>query len=105
MDICLHFWDIKATKVTTRYYSSSFLGHATASNLFDSFTDTLGEYLLSKVLQVSMDGPNVNLKFFDMLNTKLDEKFDTSFLEIGCCSLHVVHGAFQTEHTRQLGGI
>ena len=52
-----------------------------------------------------MDEPNVNWNFFDMLNTKLDEKFDTSFLEIGCCSLHVVHGAFQTEHTRQLGGI
>ena len=45
-----------------------------------------------------MDGPNVNLKFFDMLNTELDEKIDTSFLEIGCCSLHVVHGAFQTGH-------
>ena len=65
MNICLRFWDIKATKVSTRYYSSSFLGHATASNLFD---------------------------------TKLDEKFDTLLLEIGCCCLHVVHGAFQTGH-------
>ena len=98
MDICLRFWDIKATKVTTRYYSSSFLGHATASNLFDSFTDTLGESLLLKVLQVSVDGLNVNWKFFDMLNTELDEKFDTSLLEIGCCGLHVVHAAFQTGH-------
>ena len=44
MDFCLRFWDIKATKV--RYYSSSFLGDATASNLFDSFTDPLGESLL-----------------------------------------------------------
>ena len=98
IDICLHFWDIKSTKVTRRYYSSSFLGHATASNLFDSFTDTFGESLLSEVLQVSMDGPNVNWKFFDMLNTELDERFDTSLLEISCCGLHVVHGAFQTGH-------
>ena len=98
MDICLHFWDIKATKVTTRYYSSSFLAHATAFNPFDSSTDTLGESMLSKVLQVSMDGPNVNWTFFDMLITELDEKFDPSLLEIGCCSLHVVHGAFQTGH-------
>ena len=98
MDICLRFLDIKVTKVTTRYYSSTFLGHATASNLFDSFTDTLGGSLLSKVLQVFMDGPNVNWKFFNMLNTALDEKFDTSILEIGCCGLHVVHGAFLTGH-------
>ena len=98
MDICLRFWDVKATKVTGRYYSSNFLGHATVSNLFDSFVDTLGESLLLKVLQVSMDGPNVNWKFFDMLNIELDEKCDTSLLEIGCCSLHVVHGAFQSGH-------
>ena len=98
MDICLRFWDIKATKVTTRYYSSTFLGHATASNLFDSFADTSGGSLLLKVLQVFMDGPSVNWKFFNMLSTALDEKFDTSLLEIGCCGLHVVHGAFLTGH-------
>ena len=45
-----------------------------------------------------MDGPNVNWKFFGMLDTEVDEKFDTSLFEIGCCSLHVVHGAFQTGH-------
>ena len=45
-----------------------------------------------------MDGPNVNWKFFDMLNTELSGKFDTSLLEIDCCGLHVVHGAFQTGH-------
>ena len=30
--------------------------------------------------------------------TELDEKFDTSLLEIGCCGLHVVHGEFQIGH-------
>ena len=87
MDICLRFWDIKGTKVTTRYCSSSFLGHATASNLFDSFNDTLGESLLSKVLQVSMDGPNVSWKFFDWVRWEI--WYFTSWnwlLRFACCT-------------------
>jgi len=42
----------------------------------------------SHLFQVSMDGPNVNLKFF--------REFSTEFREnnIGSCSLHILHGSF-----------
>ena len=52
----------------------------------------------SKMLQVSMDGPSVNIKFLDML---MEERKKTNpgmpgLLKLGSCSLHIIHGAFST---------
>ena len=45
-----------------------------------------------------MDGPNVNLKFLrDFISRRSEELPDApGILEVGICSLHVVHGAFKT---------
>ena len=42
-----------------------------------------------------MDGPNVNWKFIDMFNKQLLDENSTTFLNIGSCGLHIVHGAFK----------
>ena len=41
------------------YFDSSYLGHATANDLQSSFTSLLNDQILSKIVQVLMDGPNV----------------------------------------------
>ena len=52
-----------------------------------------------------MDGPNVNLKFIDLLKKKLEEDIDedTKFLDISSCGLHVLHGVFITHAKYRLG--
>ena len=42
-----------------------------------------------------MDGPNVNGKFVDMFSKQLLDENSTTFLNIGSCGLHIVHGAFK----------
>ena len=73
MDICVRLWDLNRNKVAARYFSSAFLGHTTAEDLFDGFTTVLNNETLRKILQVSMDGPSVHWKFFDALNDDFEE--------------------------------
>jgi len=47
------------------------------------------------MLQLSMDGPNVNWKFHDLVDSQLRKDNGTSLLNIGSCGLHIVHGAFK----------
>ena len=50
-------------------------------------------------MQVSIDGPNVNWKFIELLEDDEDfTKNGKQLLELGSCGLHAVHGAFQTGH-------
>ena len=44
-----------------------------------------------------MDGPNINWKMLDLIveNRNSSETYP-NFLDVGSCSLHVVHGAFRT---------
>ena len=43
-----------------------------------------------------MDGPNVNLKYFKEFAADFKEDNFHSLVDIGSCSLHIVHGAFKT---------
>ena len=63
MDLTVRFWDELKNEVTTRYLTSTFLGHSTSADLLCAFTSAAGNAFLKKLLQVSMDGPNVNHKF------------------------------------------
>ena len=43
-----------------------------------------------------MDGPNVNWTFYDSIVEERNENFDyPGLIDVGSCSLHVVHGAFR----------
>ena len=46
--------------------------------------------------QISMDGPNVNLKFYqEFVQKRKDENYH-SLIDIGSCGLHVIHGSLGT---------
>ena len=65
-----------------------------AEDILESFKTGLNPLKLKNLIQVSMDGPNVNWKFFRLLK----EEQNTNVLELGSCGLHVVHGAFYSGH-------
>src|SRR6267154_583099 len=83
-------------KITTVYIDCVFLGHASADKLEEVIMKFIEDQNLSvrKLLQLSMDGPNVNLSFQRKMNAELLEKGVHKLIDIGTCSLHPVHTAF-----------
>ena len=95
MDLHIRFINDK-NMVETKYISSAFLGHPTAANLLRGLQDCLPKTCsLTKVLQLSMDGPSVNWKMFNLLQNELSET-PYQLLDLGSCGLHTVHNAFKT---------
>ena len=98
MDLNIRFWSEKENKITSRYLGSPFRGHATAKELLKHFNDSTALLQEEKILQVSMDGPSVNMKLhYDLLSHR--ETVDSNLpilLDIGSCGLHVIYGAFRT---------
>ena len=50
----------------------------------------------SKMIQVSMDRPSVNLKFLESLCNLRESERLPGLIDIDLCQLHAMHGAFQT---------
>lgn len=74
-----------------------FLGHATAQNLLNALKECLPALCsITKIIQLSMDGPAVNWKLVRLLNDELLSESSHKLLNIGSCGVHVVHGAFKT---------
>ena len=96
MDLLIRYWDDTAGLVETRYMGSQFMGHGKASDLCEHFVKGLATIGLTNLLQVSMDGPSVNWSFHSKLCERREDEHMTKLLEIGSCSLHVVHGSLQT---------
>ena len=73
-------------------------GYGTADNLMEHFTKGVLESGLSvkDIIQVSMDGPNVNWKFFGDLRKKIGDDYGTALINIGSRGLHVVHNSFKS---------
>lgn len=106
MDVMIRFWSDKDNEVCTRYYGSVFLGHATAADLLDGFLKALSGLDVKKLMQVSMDGPNVNKKFLQDL--KLYLKGDPSMpiiLNLGTCGLHTLHNSYKAAIKKTSWGI
>lgn len=98
MDIYIRYWDDNKKSVCTRYFSSAFLGHAKASDLLEAFLDATRGLILKRLLQIAMDGPNVNFKFLRDLENHLlfEQPPDTRiFLDMGLCGLHSAHNSFK----------
>ena len=59
MNILIRFWDEDDKKVDTRYFDSSILDGATATNIQEAFMSEIKELDKNNFLQIS-DRPNVN---------------------------------------------
>ena len=94
MDFTVRYF--KNNKVESRYLTSLFLGHTTAKDLKKKFEEATEQLDMKKLLQISMDGPNVNWKLLDTIaeDRSSNEQYPI-LLNVGSCSVHVVHGAFR----------
>ena len=63
----------------------------------DHFTKSVLESGLQakNIIQVSMDGPSVNWKFYGELKKKVNTDYGTTLINIGFCGLHVMHNSFK----------
>lgn len=98
MDIIVRYWCDREEKVAVHYFDSEFMGHTQAEKLLEKIKKTLSPLDPKKLLQISMDGPMVNWKFLKLFQEdKSQSDPDASkLLNLGSCSLHVVHGSFQS---------
>ncbi len=95
MDIHLRFWDNNA--VVTCYFTSEFMGHATAEDMVEVFHKSIEGLNYKGLAQLSMDGPNVNFKFQDLIQTELERDVNTVYLNVGSSGLHILHGTFKKD--------
>ncbi|XP_077484032.1 uncharacterized protein LOC144094048 [Amblyomma americanum] len=95
MDIHVRYWDAVSERVTTRYYTSVFMGHSRAEDIQEKLLNALDCLPLSKIVHLSMDGPNVNLKCFKNLQSHLQNNYQVQCLELGTCGLHTLHNAYR----------
>ena len=99
MDIVVNFWDNVVNNECTCYLDSTFIGHLQHQGLFEHFISALDLLDLKKLLQVSMDGPNVNWAFFSELCNYQTKNDMSRLLSTGSCGLfHTgsINGAFKT---------
>ena len=95
MDFIIRYWDGNTNKVAVRYLGSEFLGHATAVDLLTHFKQGISRLDPKRLLQWSMDGPNVNWKFYTDLTKERNSEELLQLLNIGSCGLHIVHDGLQ----------
>ena len=61
---------------------------------------------MKEMVHISMDGPNVNWKLYHGIVEERNQFDDyQALIDIGSCSLHVVHGAFRRSMQKKKWGI
>ena len=96
MDIHLRYFNEETQMVESRYLDSPFVKRPNSDNLHNELLNSLSMVGAEKLIQISMDGPNVN---WDVLKTHSQHRAKEempSLIELGSCGLHIVHGALQT---------
>ena len=81
-----------------RYYSSRFLGNVYLDTLQTQLFDCCAMLGLHGLLQVSMDGPNVNFKAMQLLNSQIDGEVGHRLFDAGSCGMHTIHNAFRSTY-------
>ena len=70
------------------------MGHATADEMMEHFDSCTEGVDKNKLIQISMDRPNVNWKFHREVQSKLTNETGKSLIMVGSCGLHIMYGAF-----------
>ena len=74
---------------------SEFMGRSTADDVLETFQNGISDVDESKAMQVSSDGPNLNLAFWKKYASLREKKELDPFMYLGTCGLHVVHGSMK----------
>ena len=102
MDIHVIFQDPETGFIVTNYLTSEFLESTKSEDLLQHFQHGLGLNNIidpAKIINVAMDGPNVNWKMLRLLKQELGLIPECpKLVDFGSCALHVVNGAFKYGH-------
>ena len=82
-------------KVSGRYVALVFLGHSRHTDLYNSFTSMMDELSKDKLVQLSMDGPSVNVKLFQTVQDDRKDKGLSHLLDMGTWGLHTLLESFK----------
>ncbi|KAL3216920.1 hypothetical protein MRX96_032708 [Rhipicephalus microplus] len=82
IDIHVRYWSTMPERVTTRFYTSVFMGHSTAEDLQEKLLGALEDLPLARAVQLSMDGPNVNLKCFRGMQEYLQQNHQVQCFDL-----------------------
>ena len=93
LDVYVRIWDVN--RVMTKYVTSAFLGHTRAVDMMEVIEPVIAECGYSKLLQLGMDGPNVNISFHKSMQSQIEQSTTRSILDIGTCTLHTMHNSFK----------
>jgi len=93
---CCKVLDTECQRVKTHYWESRFMAHSAHRDLLLHFSYPIASINSSKTLQVSIDGPTVNHKFYSKLVEQRKEISAPGMIDIGSCGLHILHGTFKT---------
>lgn len=96
MDVNIRFWNNIKNIAETSYLTSKFLLRPNAENLKKDIFASLEPLEKSKFIHLSMDGPTVNWNVLQLVDDELDSMGHSKTLNIGSCSLHILHGALGT---------
>ena len=67
LDFLVRYFYVLEMKISQRYVTLVFLGHSRHTDLHKSFTSMIDEASEDKLVQLSMDGPSVNVKLFQVV--------------------------------------
>ena len=70
MDIFVRFWSKSTNDVDIMDFKSLFLGHTIVNDLLDTFKTSQANIDTDKIFQVTVDGPSVNWKFYELLSSE-----------------------------------
>ncbi|KAK5848715.1 hypothetical protein PBY51_006307 [Eleginops maclovinus] len=73
LDVHVRFWDVG--QVQSRYLGSQFMGHSTAQDLLSHLKECMDKLNLRDLVSISMDGPSVNWKLFNLFQKDQAEQY------------------------------
>jgi hypothetical protein len=96
LQVSISFWSDEKGGVVTQHLETFFIGHATAQIIADHLLRAIDNANLLKknLVAVASDGPNVNKKVWKLINEEVKTVRGVGLVDIGTCSLHIVHNAF-----------
>ena len=80
-------------------FLSIFFGRATAEDLLEKITDEIdnSQLGLEKLIDLSTDGPNINISLYNLFIEFLKERGLHGLLPLVSCTLHVIHNGFRKD--------
>lgn len=94
MKICqidMHVRFSNNNQVHSRYLTRFFMGHHAAEQIHEKLCSEIG---FQNLIQLSMDGPNVNCKVFSLTQKNIEKQTGRQMLNVGNCGFHRLgHGS------------